>query len=86
MIVPPIAKEGSAPVACSATVSIDEVVVFPCVPATAILLDSDINSANAVARAIIGKPNSSALNRSGLFSEIAVEKTIRSAPSTFSLL
>ena len=35
--VPPIANDGSVPHACKATVSIDEVVVFPCVPATAML-------------------------------------------------
>ena len=32
---PPIANDGSAPQCCSATVSIEVVVVLPCVPATA---------------------------------------------------
>ena len=50
LIVPPIAKEGSAPQACRATVSMEEVVVFPCVPATAILIDSLISKASACAR------------------------------------
>ena len=50
MIVPPIANDGSAPQACKATASIEEVVVFPCVPATATLIDSDINTASAAAR------------------------------------
>jgi hypothetical protein len=38
-MVPPIAKDGSAPHACKATVSIEDVVVLPCVPATAMLID-----------------------------------------------
>ena len=35
MLLLPMAKDGSAPQCCSATVSIDVVVVLPCVPATA---------------------------------------------------
>ena len=73
MIVPPIAKDGSAAHACSATASIEDVVVFPCVPATATLFDSDISTASAAARVKIGIFNSAALARSGLLAEIAVE-------------
>ena len=50
LMVPPIAKEGSAPQACRATVSIEDVVVLPCVPATAMLIDSLISKASACAR------------------------------------
>ena len=73
VIVPPIAKEGSAAQACRATASIEEVVVFPCVPATATLFDSDINIASAAALVRIGIFNSCARDRSGLLSEIAFE-------------
>ena len=73
VIVPPIAKDGSAPHACNATANIEDVVVFPCVPATATLFDSDINTANAPARVKIGSFSSWARNRSGLLSEIAFE-------------
>ena len=82
VIVPPIAKDGSAAHACSATANMEDVVVFPCVPATATLFESDIRTANAAARVKIGIFNSAALARSGLLAEIAVEYTTRSAPST----
>ena len=72
-IVPPIAKEGSKPADCSATVSIAVVVVFPWVPAIAIDVDSDINQASAVARAIIGRPFALAASNSALLSFIAEE-------------
>ena len=56
--------------------------MFPCVPATATLFDSDIRTASAAARVKMGIFNSAALTRSGLLAEIAVEYTTRSAPST----
>ena len=73
VIVPPIAKEGSAPHACKATASIDDVVVLPCVPATATLFDSDINTDKAPARVKTGRLSSLARKRSELDSEIAFE-------------
>ncbi|CAB5058660.1 unannotated protein [freshwater metagenome] len=72
-IVPPIAKDGSRPADCRATVNIAVVVVFPCVPATATEVDSDISQANATARAAIGKPFLLASTSSGLLSVIADE-------------
>ena len=84
VIVPPIANEGSAPQACNATANIDDVVVFPWVPATAMLVDSDIKIESAAARVNTVTPSSCARMSSGLLDEIAVEKTTRSAPSTFS--
>ena len=73
VIVPPIAKDGSAAHACRATANIEDVVVFPCVPATAMLFDSDIKTASAAARVRIGIFNSTARARSGLLAKIAVE-------------
>ncbi len=84
VMVPPIAKDGSAPHACKATASIDELVVFPWVPATAMLLESDISTARAAARVRIGSFNCCARIRSGLDSEIALEYTTKSEPSTLS--
>ena len=74
-IIPPIAKDGSKPACCSATVSIEVVVVFPWVPATATDLDSDIKRARASARLSISKPLALAANNSGLFPSIALEIT-----------
>ena len=73
VIVPPIAKDGSAPHACNATASIEEVVVLPWVPATATLFDSDINTDKAAARVKIGSCNSWARKRSEFVCEIALE-------------
>ena len=81
-----MAKEGSSPHACNATVSIEDVVVFPCVPATATLRESDIKVASACARVRIGKFISRARTSSTFVALIAVEKTTKSAPSTCSPL
>ena len=58
--VPPIAKDGSTPHACNATVIIEEVVVFPCVPATAMLMEPFIKRESAWARVRIGMERSTA--------------------------
>ena len=60
--------------------------VFPCVPATAIEIESDINSASALARVISVMPELLPACRSKFSGFIAFEKTIRSAPSIFSAL
>ena len=73
VMVPPIANEGSAPHACNATANMDDVVVFPCVPATAMLVESDIRIESAAARVRILIPSSRARMISELFDEIAVE-------------
>ena len=75
LIVPPIAKDGSSPADCSATVNIAVVVVLPCVPAMAIELFSFNNQARAVAREAIGIDNFLAAISSGLLCEIAAETT-----------
>ena len=82
-MVPPIAKDGSTPADCSATVSIAVVVVLPCVPATATDVESDISQARAIARATIGSPLALAAISSGFFSPIAEEMIIRSASPKF---
>ena len=83
---PPIAKDGSTPALCIATVAIEEVVVLPWVPATAIEIDSDIKSASAAARVISGIPKFTPASRSGLFGLMAFENTIKSAPLIWSAL
>ncbi|CAB5055914.1 unannotated protein [freshwater metagenome] len=85
-MVPPIAKDGSSAQACKATASIEDVVVLPWVPATAIDLDSDIKIAKAAARVSTFSPSSCARIISGLLVAIAVEYTTRSAPSTLPAL
>ena len=84
LIVPPIAKDGSRPADCKATVNIAVVVVLPCVPATATDVDSDISHANATARAAIGKPFFLASTNSGLLSVIADETITNWASARFS--
>ena len=80
LIIPPIAKEGSKPACCKATVSIEVVVVLPWVPATATDFDSDIRSAKAWARVKIVKPLVFAAMISGFAWSIALETTKISAP------
>jgi len=58
--VPPIANEGSTPHACKATVIIEEVVVLPCVPATAMLREPRMRSARACALVNMGIERSTA--------------------------
>ena len=74
-MVPPIAKDGSSPADCNATVNIAVVVVFPCVPAIAMELFSFKSQASALARDAIGIPNFLASINSGLLSDIAAETT-----------
>ena len=83
-IVPPIAKEGSSPADCKATVSMAVVVVLPCVPAIAIEVDSVNSHERAVARETIGTPKFLASTNSGLFSAIAAETTTNWACPIFS--
>ena len=71
--VPPMAKDGSTPQPWSATVIIEEVVVFPCVPATAMLFEPRMRRASACARVRIGIDRCTAKAISGLCAEIAVE-------------
>ncbi|CAB4676658.1 unannotated protein [freshwater metagenome] len=82
--VAPIAKDGSTPQCCNATVNMEVVVVFPCVPATATERFCDINIANASARSKIGIFNSFARFSSTFDAEIALEITIISRPAILS--
>ena len=61
------------PAARSACTSIDAVVVFPCVPATAIVRFSAVSSASNSARGRSGRPRSRAASRSGLSAGTALE-------------
>ena len=81
---PPIAYDGSAAQCCSATVSIEVVVVLPCVPATASVRRPTITEASAAARGRIGIPAARAATTSGLVSRIAVDTTTVSASATCS--
>src|SRR3712207_6977761 len=81
--VPPIAKDGSTPQACTATVSIEVVEVLPCVPATATLRRPAITAARATARGSTRSPRSRAARSSGLSSRMAVDTTTVSASPTF---
>src|SRR4051795_7701635 len=72
---PPMAKDGSAPQACTATVSIEVVEVLPCVPATATLRRPAMTAASATARGSTRRPRSRAAASSGLSARIAVETT-----------
>ena len=79
---PPTAKDGSIPQACSATVSIEVVVVLPLAPATATRREPAIVAARAWARCSTRKPRLARPRSSTLSSRIAEEMTTVSAPST----
>src|SRR3954469_6045858 len=76
---PPMAKEGSAPQACTATVSIEVVDVLPWVPAAATLRRPAITEASATARGSTRRSRSRAATSSGLSERMAVETTTVSA-------
>ena len=76
---PPMTKDGSTPQACSATVVIDVVVVFPCVPATATARRSTMSEARAPERCRIRSPRRWASTSSGLSLRMAEEMTSVSA-------
>ena len=59
-------KEGSFPAFCKITVTIEVVVVLPCVPATEMAVVFSSNSASAIALLTTGIPSSVALTTSGL--------------------
>ena len=78
----PIANDGSTPQCCRATVSIDVVVVLPCVPATATPRLPAMTAASASARLSSRIPLSRAAARSTLASGMAVETMRVSMPAT----
>ncbi len=80
---PPMANDGSAPQCCSATVSIEVVVVLPWVPETATARRPAITDASAAARGRMRSPNRRASVISGLSSRIAVDTTTVSAHLTW---
>ena len=77
-----MAYVGSAPAACSATVSSEVVVVLPWVPATATTRRPAITAASAAERGSIRRPRRTASTNSGLSSRTAVETTTVSASPT----
>ena len=76
---PPTAKDGSSPQCCSATVSMDVVVVLPCVPATATLRYPRIRATSATVRGSTRKPRARASTSSGFDSGTAEDTTTVSA-------
>ena len=75
---PPIAYVGSTP-ACSRIVAVIAVdVVFPCVPAIAIVLREPVSSASIAPRVLMSMPRSSAATNSGLSCAIALDTMTRS--------
>ena len=76
---PPIRNAGSRPQASSTWATMPQVVVLPCVPATAIAFLSDATWPSSVPRWITSRPASRAAASSGLSSGMAVETT-SSAP------
>ena len=79
---PPITKAGSRPVSISASAAIEAVVVFPCVPLTAIVRFIRDSSREKVA-AMQRTRRSRAAASSGLSSGIAVETTTSAPSGTF---
>jgi hypothetical protein len=76
---PPITKLGDHPARRRIRASIDALVVFPCEPATAIVLRVAASAASAAARCRTGIPRSIAVRSSTLRNGIAVEYTTASA-------
>ena len=81
---PPTAYVGSAPAACSATVSREVVVVLPWVPATATTRCPCMTEARPADRGSSRRPRRRASTTSGLSSRTAVETTSVSAAATWS--
>ena len=75
----PIAKDGSSPQACSATVTIEVVVVLPWVPAMAMGWRPAITALSASARVHTGSPRRRASTTSGFVGGIAVDATTTDA-------
>ena len=75
-----MAKEGSAPANCNATVSIEVVDVLPWVPAMQTSRYPVINAANASARRTTGMPAARAATTSGLSGRTAVDTTTAVGP------
>lgn len=63
---PPTAKDGSSPQCCRATISMDVVVVLPCVPVTINVVRPAINLASTAGRSTTGMPRRLASTSSGL--------------------
>ena len=68
---PPTANDGSNPQCCNATMSIDVVVVLPCVPVTISVVWPSISLASTTGRRITGMPRRRASTSSGLVFGIA---------------
>ena len=77
-----MAKDGSAPQCCRATVSSEVVVVLPWVPATATTTRPCITDSRAAERGSRRSPRRAASTTSGLVSRTAVEMTTVSASPT----
>ena len=78
---PPITYDGSAPSSRSTVVSMEVVVVLPCVPATATVRLPSMTEASAAARCSTRSPCCRAAASSGLSGRIAVDTTRVSAPA-----
>ena len=63
---PPTANDGSNPLCCNATMSIDVVVVLPWVPVTISVVRPAISLASTTGRMITGMPRRRASTSSGL--------------------
>ena len=68
---PPTANDGSNPLCCNATMSMEVVVVLPCVPVTISVVWPAISFASTAGRRIIGMPRLRASTSSGLVFGIA---------------
>src|SRR5580700_9843349 len=73
--IPPMTYPGSAPQSRSTVVSMDVVVVLPCVPATAITRRPAMTEASAAARCMTRRPRRVASASSGLSARIALDRT-----------
>ena len=80
---PPITKAGSRPVSISASAAIEAVVVFPCVPLTAIVALHPRQLTEEVAAMQHGRAGLAGRASSGLSSGIAVDTTTSAPSGTF---
>jgi hypothetical protein len=83
-MMPPLTTVGSIPPASRSVATMVVVVVFPWVPATAMLERRRINSASISARRTTGRPRARAASSSGLPGLMALEITTTSACSRLS--
>ena len=79
---PPMRNVGSSPMASSTLASMDDVVVLPCVPATASVSRSRPRCASICARCQMASPRSLAAMSSGLLSRMAVDTTTTSGAAS----